>query len=109
MYKLKCSFVLFAIIIFNNCYSQSMSINTDGSAADSSAILDVKSNTKGILVPRVTKTQKESITTPAVGLLIFQTDGDRGFYYYNGTTWLLLLAVSVNSNNNTLLYTSRGF
>jgi hypothetical protein len=90
-------------------YSQSVSINTDGTQADSSAILDVKSTVKGVLIPRLTKAQKDLIPLPAVGLLIYQTDNDNGFYYYTGTTWLLLLAVSVNSNNNTLTYTTRGF
>ena len=91
------------------CFAQSVSINTDGTQADSSAILDVKSTAKGILIPRVTKAQRDLIPAPAVGLLIYQTDNDNGFYYYNGTAWLLLLAVSVSSNNNTLTYTTRGF
>lgn len=102
--------IVFTLLIsFNNCYSQSLSVNTDGSSADSSAILDVKSSTKGVLIPRVTIAQKNAIVLPAVGLLVYQTDSDSGFYYYNGTAWLLLLGVSVNSNSNTLIYTTRGF
>lgn len=110
--KMKKHIVLvFTLFLFSKqeIKAQSLSINTDGSRADSSAILDVKSTAKGILIPRVTIAQKNAIALPAVGLLVYQTDGDSGFYYYNGTTWLLLLAVSANSNNNTLLYTTRGF
>jgi len=51
--------------------AQSFSINTDGSTANASAILDVKSTTKGLLLPRMTKTQKNAIATPATGLLVF--------------------------------------
>ncbi|HEX2683086.1 MAG TPA: hypothetical protein VHL77_04105, partial [Ferruginibacter sp.] len=68
--------------------AQSLAINTDGSAADASAMLDVKSSVKGLLIPRVTKTEKQAIATPATGLLIFQSGPDSiGFYYYNGASW----------------------
>jgi trimeric autotransporter adhesin len=109
MNKILASLLLFTFFIATKTVAQSVSINADSTAADSSAILDIKSAKKGILVPRLTKAQKDSIAMPAVGLLVFQTDSDKGFYYYNGSSWLLLLAVSVSSNNNTLTYTTRGF
>lgn len=34
--------------------------------------------------------EKAAIATPATGLLIFQTDAVSGFYYYNGTIWVLI-------------------
>jgi hypothetical protein len=49
--------------------------------------LDISSTTAGLLAPRMTAAQKTAIATPANGLLIYQTDGTAGFYYYNGTTW----------------------
>jgi hypothetical protein len=102
--------VLALVCISNDkAFSQSLSINNDGTQADSSAILDVKSSSKGILVPRLTLTQRNIIATPATGLLIYQTDNTTGFYYYNGTIWLLLLSTSTLNNANTLLYTTRGF
>ncbi|HMG83848.1 MAG TPA: hypothetical protein VK559_12480, partial [Ferruginibacter sp.] len=69
----------------NFCYAQGVAVNTDGSTADPSAMLDVKSNNQGILIPRVTSTA--SITSPVTGLLIFQTTAPVGFYYYDGATW----------------------
>lgn len=90
-----------------NAKAQSFSINTDGSVADTSAILDVKSPSKGILVPRITKTQINSIFQPAVGLLVYQTDKEKGFYFYNGIKWSLLLTTS--TQDNTLIYTTKGF
>jgi uncharacterized protein (TIGR02145 family) len=67
-------------------YSQ-VGINTDNSAPDNSAMLDVKSTSKGMLVPRMTKAQRDAIGSPATGLVIYQTDNTPGFYYYSGTNW----------------------
>jgi hypothetical protein len=64
-----------------------VAINTDGTAADNSSILDIKSTNKGMLVPRMTQTQRDAITSPATGLFIYQTDATAGFYYWNGTVW----------------------
>ena len=58
---------------------------------DSSAVLDITSTTGGLLMPRMTQTQRVAIATPAQGLMVFQIDGiaqqPEGFYYYSGTTW----------------------
>ena len=54
---------------------------------DASAALDITSTTGGLLVPRMTKAQRGFIDTPATGLMIYQTDGTPGFYYFNGTSW----------------------
>ncbi len=91
-------------------YSQSVSINNTGAIADSTAILDVSSTVKGLLIPRMTALQKSAIVTPATGLLIYQTNGDAGFYYFNGAAWLLLITTAINTDRqNTLIYTARGF
>ena len=71
-------------------YAQSVGINSDGSAPNSSAMLDVKSLTTGFLAPRMTESQKNAIDSPATGLLIFQTNETPGFYYYNGSSWSLV-------------------
>src|SRR5690606_37276552 len=44
----------------------------------------------GILIPRMSEAQRDAIATPATGLLIFQTDGSEGFYYFDGTNWISL-------------------
>lgn len=81
--------------------AQSVSINTDGSTAHASALLDVKSTAKGVLVPRMNKTERNAIASPATGLMVFQNAPDSvGFYYYDGTTWLWL--ATANSNEGWL-------
>ncbi len=71
-------------------------VNTDGSSPDASSLLDVKSTDKGILIPRMTATQRGAIASPATGLLVFQTDATEGFYFYDGATWVRL-ATSANA------------
>ena len=63
-----------------------VAINTDGSTPNSSAMLDVKSDTAGILIPRMTATQRDAISSPVQGLLVYVTD-DNTFYFYTGSSW----------------------
>jgi uncharacterized protein (TIGR02145 family) len=58
---------------FSFVYGQAVSINTDGSAPNASSILDVKSTTSGVLLPRMTTTQRDAIANPATGLIIYNT------------------------------------
>lgn len=71
--------------------AQSVAINADGSAPNTSAILDIKSSSKGMLVPRMTTAQRTAVTTPAPGLLVYDTDS-KSFWFYNGTAWSNLSA-----------------
>ncbi|MFZ1304511.1 MAG: hypothetical protein WAR80_01650, partial [Ferruginibacter sp.] len=88
---MKYIYSLLLLFFCNEVIGQSLSINTDGSTASSSAMLDVKSTTKGLLLPRMTKTQKDAIAAPASGLLVYQTSPDSvGFQYFDGTKWLWL-------------------
>jgi hypothetical protein len=61
------SFLLTSHIAF----SQGVAVNEDNSNADISAILDVKSTDKGMLIPRLTTAQRILITTPATGLIVY--------------------------------------
>ena len=73
-------------------FAQNIAINTTGNPANASSMLDVTSLTSGILIPRMTAAQKNNIAvacacTPATGLLVYQTDGAAGFWYYDGSAW----------------------
>jgi hypothetical protein len=79
----------FFLLSYCTTWGQGMAVNNDGSTADASALLDVKSTTKGMLIPRMTKTEKNGIASPAAGLMIFQTGPDStGFHYYSGSQWI---------------------
>jgi hypothetical protein len=81
--------ILFILYHCGFVFSQNgVSINATGNPADSSAMLDVSSTNKGILIPRITEVQKLAITSPATGLLIYQTNNTIGFWYFNGAIWV---------------------
>lgn len=65
---------------------QGVAISTDGSAAASSAMLDVKSTDKGMLVPRMTTAQRTAIANVVKGLLVFDNTTS-SFWFYNGSAW----------------------
>ena len=73
-----------------HCFSQvGVGINTAGNAAHASSILDVSSTTKGVLIPRMTTTERDNIAvscscTPAEGLLIYNTTTKCFEAYVNG-------------------------
>lgn len=58
------------------------------------AVLELESTTKGFLAPRMTSAQRIAINAPAEGLLVYQTDGTKGFYSYDGVAWLLSATAS---------------
>lgn len=76
--------LLFAIGTLNG-WCQNVGIGTTTPAA--SAQLDVNSTTKGFLPPRMTTAQRSAIAAPAEGLLVFQTDGTKGYYYFANGAW----------------------
>jgi len=86
------------ILISLGTFAQ-VSINTDGADPDGSAMLDVKSTTQGMLIPRMDSTQRVAIASPATGLLVYQTDGTDGFYFYNGTEWVSLNGSTSNNSD----------
>lgn len=98
--------LILIVIIITICtlssFSQNVAINTDASLPDASAMLDIKSINKGLLIPRMTIVQRDAIATPATGLLIYQTDNTAGYYYYNGSSWLPLAGTGAASNYWTL-------
>ena len=68
--------------------------NSTNPSMDASAIIQADSDRKGFLPPRMTETQKNAISTPATGLIIYQTDGVSGLYVYTGSAWKALAIVS---------------
>ena len=101
--------VFIAVLFTSKSFSQTVSISKNAVAADTTAMLDINSTEKGLLIPRMTAQQKSGIANPATGLLIYQVDGDTGFYYYNGNGWFLLVNNAAADRQKTLIYTIQGF
>ena len=81
------------ILICSSTYSQ-VGIGTE--TPNSSSLLELSSTSKGLLVPRMTETQKNAISSPAQGLLIYRTDGDfsNGGFQYKDNWWWKILATN---------------
>tara|TARA_Y200000002_G_scaffold379741_1_gene389682 strand:+ start:191 stop:1702 length:1512 start_codon:yes stop_codon:yes gene_type:complete len=103
----------------SNLYNDGTNVMIGTTTAEPSSAFTVASTTQGVLLPKMTLSQRDAISNPTSGLLIFQTDNTPGFYYHDGTQWINIASgnnnqgttiISVNSQNinNTLLYT-QGF
>lgn len=68
-------------------FAQKENVGIGTTKPDQSAILDLSSTNKGLLMPRVTLQQRSSIQNPANGLIVYQTDLLSGFYYFDGKEW----------------------
>jgi len=77
--------------------SQSIAINNSGALPDASAILDIQSTTKGMLVPRLTSAQRNAIAAPSTGLLVFDATTE-SFWFKSAINWVEL----VDTSNNVL-------
>lgn len=77
-------------------------------SGQASAALDIKSTSKGLLIPRMTAAERTAITAPANGLMVYQTDGSSGFYYYNGSAWTSIGGSSQWTTKDTNIYYKTG-
>ncbi|MBK8701219.1 MAG: hypothetical protein IPN29_17445 [Saprospiraceae bacterium] len=89
--------------------SQDVGINT---VPDASAILDIVSNNKGLLIPRMSRADRDLIASPANALLIYQTDETSGFYFYDNasTSWKILAGLTskiADADGDTQLETEK--
>ena len=71
---------------------------------DPSAQLDVSATNKGFLPPRMTASQRNNIPSPAEGLMVYQTDGTSGLYYYGSSGWIYI----INSTTNVVSVVNGG-
>jgi hypothetical protein len=97
--------ILLAFLICSvTSYSQTVVVTDDNTytTGNASSVLDVKSTTKGFLIPRMTSAQRTAISSPATGLLVYQTDGTTGFYYYDGSAWTSFNPAAGSTNITTL-------
>jgi len=95
------------LFVGNFASGQGMAINTTGTTADTSAMLDVGSTTKGMLVPRMTTIQRTAITAPATGLQVY--DLTLNSYYFNSGTplspvWSAVAGMPAGTATGAMLY-----
>lgn len=104
-------FHLVTLFWLHQLNAQSIGINATGNAPDASAMLDVSSNEKGLLIPRLDiddLTTAAPVTLPVVGLMAFNTNivTGLGLYYWDGNEWVRFM--QNNENNNWTLEGNAG-
>lgn len=98
-------FILFVVFSINANAQTGIGTSTP----NASAKLEVAATDKGFLLPRMTATQRSAIATPANGLLVYQTDGDAGFYVNTGSSSSVVwtrVNMDWSRSGNDLTYTS---
>jgi hypothetical protein len=76
-------------------FDNGVGVGIGTASINASALLQMDSTTKGFLPPRMTATQRGAISTPATGLVVYQTDGTEGLYIYTSLGWKSLAFVTI--------------
>lgn len=93
-------------------FSQNIGIGTN--TPHPSAALEIADSSKGILIPRMSMSQRLAIQNPAEGLMVYQTDTSKGFWYWDGLEWTLINnkistdTLSNQRNNGTKIFDMPG-
>ena len=74
-------------------YDNTINLSIGTTSPDSSALLQMNSTTKGFLPPRMTQAQRLAITTPIIGLMVYQTDGTEGLYVKTSFGWVAIVTL----------------
>lgn len=121
MRKLTFNSILFATLFFtvDQAWSQNVAINTNGAAPAASAMLDVVSNNRGLLIPRLALTATNlaaPVTAPATSLMVYNTatagavpnNVFPGYYYWDGAKWVRMATGNPSTNDAWLLTGNTG-
>lgn len=85
-------FALFLLLANNSLMAQNVAINKDGSPPDKNAMLDIQSNTKGLLIPRMTTEARLRIPNTQ-GLIVYDISTN-SFWYNTGRSWQNMSAIA---------------
>jgi hypothetical protein len=93
--NLLAALMMMLILSFSNhkIAAQSMGISSTSITPDASSILEMRTTTKGVLIPRMTTAERDLISLPANGLMVYNTSTSR-FNFYNGSAWVILVSDS---------------
>ncbi len=84
---MKKAFIITVLLIITRTIGLAQSVGIGTTTPDASSLLEIKSTNKGFLPPRMTASERGLIPSPKIGLLVYQTDGVKGLYVYNGSAW----------------------
>lgn len=84
-------YFLFFLLCLIQMVQAQQNIGIGTTTPDSSALLDISSTNKGVLIPRMTYAQRIAIPQPAEGLCVYQTDSISGIYNYLDGAWMVVV------------------
>ena len=96
------SMILPQIMQAQNIFPANGSVGIGTTTPSASSIIEMTSTTKGMLIPRMTKTQRDAIEYPRHRLMIYQTTNGPGFYYFDGGVWKAIAPAGVNKTLSNL-------
>lgn len=74
-----------------NTFYSSGQVGIGTSNPNAAAIIEIASTTQGVLFPRMTKLQRDAISSPPIGLMLFVTDDNEGLYIYKTSGWVQII------------------
>ncbi|MBK9734744.1 MAG: hypothetical protein IPO92_07180 [Saprospiraceae bacterium] len=94
-----CIGLLIILFCHNNFIQAQVTLNPTNNAV----LMDIASTSKGVITPRMTFVQRNAIVNPAQGLLVFQVDSTKGYYFYVNSNWknLSMLVLLSDVDNDT--------
>ncbi len=95
--EIKRLFFALSFLISTVTYGQ---VGIGTTSPDQSAVLELDSTTQGLLIPRMTTAQRNNISSPATGLMVFDDDLNT-FYYFDGSNWIALSADNLGNHTAT--------
>jgi hypothetical protein len=84
--RLRILVIILTGVVTYKANAQSMGISNTVITPDNSSILEMRSTNKGMLLPRMTTTERDAISSPAVGLMVYNSSTNK-FNFFNGTVW----------------------
>jgi len=104
-------FLITAALLLNVASVAQVAINTSNAAPHASAMLDIRSSNKGLLIPRLSTGSRTGIISPAKGLLVYDTTLS-AFFYHTGLVWTQISTGAAtnfwNSNGNNIFNNNAG-
>jgi hypothetical protein len=74
-----------------NTFYSSGQVGIGTVSPNAKAIIEIASTTQGVLFPRMTKVERDTITSPPIGLILFVTDDNEGLYIYKTSGWVQII------------------
>ncbi len=94
----------FIFLLCNHfCFLAQNNVGIGTYTPHSSSILELKATDKGILIPRLSTTERFAIANPENSLLVFDTNFDCFYYFTSNNGWISLCPGNSGSGNSSIL------